>query len=195
MVTFEDIRKANDSIRTTNIQGKEYAEVNQRIKAFRMVYPDGFIQTHMESVQDGVCIMTAAIGYYSGDGDAIVIATGTAYEKEGSSFINKTSYIENCETSAVGRALGMAGFGIDTSVASAEEVQNAMLNQQKDKAIGPDKVAGLSMLIDETGTDPVKLCEAYKVNSLPELTEKQWYEVMKILTKRKEKADAERGGK
>ena len=43
---------------------------------------------------------------------------------------NKTSYIENCETSAVGRALGMCGFGIDTSIASAEEVQNAMANQK-----------------------------------------------------------------
>lgn len=194
MVTFADIRKANDSIRTTNIQGKEYAEVNQRIKAFRMVYPDGFVQTHLESLQDGVCVMTAAVGYYTENGDAIVIATGTAYEKEGSSFINKTSYIENCETSAIGRALGVAGFGIDTSVASAEEVQNAMLNQNKVSTIGPDKVAALSMLIDETGTDTVKICEAYKVNSLPELTEAKWLEVMRILTKRKEKADAERSG-
>ncbi len=194
MATFEEIKRANDSIRTTNIQGKEYAEVNQRIKAFRMVYPDGFVQTHLESLQDGVCVMTAAVGYYTENGDAIVIATGTAYEKEGSSFINKTSYIENCETSAIGRALGVAGFGIDTSVASAEEVQNAMLNQNKVSTIGPDKVAALSMLIDETGTDTVKICEAYKVNSLPELTEAKWLEVMRILTKRKEKADAERSG-
>lgn len=194
MATFEDIRKANDSIRTTNIQGKEYAEVNQRIKAFRMVYPDGGIHTEMLSNENGVCIFRACVGFVK-DKDFFILGVGTAYEKEGSSFINKTSYIENCETSAVGRALGMAGFGIDTSVASAEEVQNAMLNQQKDKTIGPDKVAGLSMLIEETGTDAAKLCEAYKVNSLPDLTEKQWLEVMKILTKRKEKADAERGGK
>lgn len=194
MATFEEIKRANDSIRTTNIQGKEYAEVNQRIKAFRMVYPDGFVQTHLESLQDGVCVMTAAVGYYTENGDAIVISTGTAYEKEGSSFINKTSYIENCETSAIGRALGVAGFGIDTSVASAEEVQNAMLNQNKVSTIGPDKVAALSMLIDETGTDAAKICDAYKVNSLPDLTEAKWYEVMKILTKRKEKADAERSG-
>ena len=59
-----------------------------------------------------------------------------AYEKEGSTFINKTSYIENCETSAWGRALGNLGIGIDTSIASAEEVQNAVLNQGKKK---PDK--------------------------------------------------------
>lgn len=129
-ITFENIQAANATIRTTDIKGKEYAEVNQRIKAFRMVYPTGYIRTHFYYVKDGVCIMLAEVGYYDGD-KAIVLGQGTAYEKESSSYINKTSYIENCETSAVGRALGMAGFGIDTSVASAEEVQNAINNQDR----------------------------------------------------------------
>lgn len=124
-IKFEDIQKANETIKTTDIKGKEYAEVNQRIKAFRMVYPNGSITTELLALKDGVCIFKAKVTNNDGD----VIATGTAYEKENSTFINKTSYIENCETSAVGRALGMAGFGIDTSVASAEEVQNAIENQ------------------------------------------------------------------
>ena len=47
MATFEDIKKANETIATTNIKGKEYAEVNQRIKAFRMVYPEGSIITEL----------------------------------------------------------------------------------------------------------------------------------------------------
>ena len=133
-MTYEQIKAANEAIQTISIEredrktgrvtSKEYAEVNQRIKAFRMVYPDGGIITEMLSNIDGVCVFKATIT----DGEKI-LATGTAYEKESSSFINKTSYIENCETSAVGRALGMAGFGIDTSVASYEEVKNAMLNQ------------------------------------------------------------------
>jgi len=129
---YEDLRKANETIATTNISGKEYAEVNQRIKAFRMVFPDGFIHTEMVSNDGGVCIFRAKVGYDDERGHHI-LGTGTAYEKEGSSFINKTSYIENCETSAVGRALGMLGFGVDTSVASAEEVQNAKLNQEKNE--------------------------------------------------------------
>lgn len=128
MISFEQIQKANAQIRTTNIKGKEYAEVNQRIKAFRMCYPEGFIRTQLLSVEDGVCIMRAEVG----DGENI-LGTGTAYEKETSSYINKTSYIENCETSAVGRALGMAGFGIDTSVASYEEVSNAIAQQEAQK--------------------------------------------------------------
>ena len=39
-ITFEDIQKANETIKTTDIKGKDYAEVNQRIKAYRMVYPN-----------------------------------------------------------------------------------------------------------------------------------------------------------
>ena len=53
-MTFEELQKANQSIATTNIKGKEYAEVNQRIKAFRMVYPDGCIHTELVSNEDGV---------------------------------------------------------------------------------------------------------------------------------------------
>lgn len=131
MITFEEIRKANEAIKTTNVKGKDYAEVNQRIKAFRMIHPNGAIKTFMQSNEGGVCVFRAEI--YDGDGNHI--GTGHAYEKEGSSNINRTSYIENCETSAVGRALGMCGFGIDTSVASAEEVQTAMMQQEAmDKA-------------------------------------------------------------
>ena len=134
-ITYEQIKAANEAINTIPIERKDkagkvtrkdYAEVNQRIKAFRMVYPQGAIDTNMVSNTDGVCVFRAVIR----DEQGRIIATGTAYEKESSSFINQTSYIENCETSAVGRALGMAGFGIDTSVASYEEVRNAQLNQK-----------------------------------------------------------------
>ena len=129
-MTFDDIKKANETISTTNVSGKEYAEVNQRIKAFRMVYPQGFIETQIHSNIDGVVVFRAYVGYYDGT-QRIVLGVGTAYEKENSTFINETSYIENCETSAVGRALGMCGFGIDTSLCSAEELKNAKLNQDK----------------------------------------------------------------
>ena len=141
-IKYEDIKKANDSIVTTPIERKDkdgnlvvknYADVNQRIKAFRMIYPDGFIIPEMVSNENGVCVFKAMVGYHD-DGEPKVLGIGTAYEKENSTFINKTSYIENCETSAVGRALGMAGFGIDTSVASYEEVANAIQNQGERKA-------------------------------------------------------------
>ena len=127
VVTFEDIKNANSCIVTTEIKGKGYAEVNQRIKAYRMIYPNGTLITKLKKDENGICTFRA----YVYDDNGNLLATGTAQEKEDSSFINETSYIENCETSALGRALGIAGFGIDTSIASAEEVANAIANQNK----------------------------------------------------------------
>ena len=146
-MTFEDLQNANESIEATLLKnektGKEigyYAEVNQRIKAFRMLYPEGTIETEMLSNENGVCVFKASIyANYTilDDGNIrttkVVLGTGHAYEKENSTFINKTSYIENCETSAVGRALAMCGIGIDKSIASAEEVINAVNNQDPTK--------------------------------------------------------------
>ena len=137
---WQSLVKANASIRTTNIRGKEYAEVNQRVKAFRTLYPEGFITTEILCREGGLCIIKATVGHYA-DGKSVILATGTAYEKEGSSQINRTSYIENCETSAVGRALGMAGFGIDTSIASAEEMNNALLQQNTNDVQKPVQAA------------------------------------------------------
>lgn len=130
MVTYEQIKQVSDAIVTTNIKGKEYAAVNGRINAFRRLYPQGFISTEIVSLDAGVVVMKATCGYYE-NGQAVVLGTGLAYEREGSSNINKTSYIENCETSAVGRALGMAGIGVTSAVASSEEVQNAILQQEE----------------------------------------------------------------
>mgnify|MGYP007029096494 CR=1 FL=1 len=58
------------------------------------------------------------------------MAKGIAYEETGASRINSTSYVENCETSAWGRALANLGIGIDTSIASSSEVANAIANQR-----------------------------------------------------------------
>ena len=135
MYTWDQLQKANKICSSIDVKGKEYVEVNQRIKAFRSICPGGSITTEMLSNDNGVCVFRATVC----DENMQILGTGTAYEKETSSFINKTSYIENCETSAVGRALGMCGFGIDTSIASAEEVQNAIKNQGKPNNQNPGK--------------------------------------------------------
>ena len=75
-----------------------------------------------------------------------VIAQGHAHEVRGSSNINKTSYVENCETSAVGRALAMLGIGIDTSIASANEMEEAIAKQQE--MIDNPHVQKLSQALD-----------------------------------------------
>ena len=87
MTKYEQIKQANDTIRTVDVKGKDYAEVNQRIKAFRMVCPDGSIETEMISNENGVCFFKAIVKNEEGK----VLGVGHAYEKEGSTFINKTS--------------------------------------------------------------------------------------------------------
>lgn len=187
MIKYEQIAKANDSIRATDIKGKDYAEVNQRVKAFRQVHPNGTITTEIVSLQDGVVLMKATIL----DDDQRLIATGLAYEKENSTFINKTSFIENCETSAVGRALGMCGFGIDVSIASKEEVENAQANQTKGVKKVKEETAKVqsepkqTKMSEETSKvifnleETLKswLVKKFKLESLGELSEEQaqWF--------------------
>ena len=129
-MTFNELQEANKLIKTIDVKGKDYAEVPQRIKAFRSLFPNGAIETSIISNDNQMVVMKATVR----DEEGHILGEEHAYEKESSSFINKTSYIENCETSAVGRALGMCGFGIDTSVASYEEVANAINNQDRMKA-------------------------------------------------------------
>lgn len=179
-MTFEDIRRANETVTTIDLKGRSYTEVNQRIKAFRMVFPEGFIRTEMMSNTDGVVIFRAMVGYYE-NGNMIILGTGTAYEKENSSFINKTSYIENCETSAVGRALGMAGFGIDTSVASYEEVANAMSNQGDDEFATPEQLAILEQYY--TGENLQKLLAANNILRLKDISKRKASDIIRRLKK------------
>jgi hypothetical protein len=105
---------------------KDYVEVNVRIMKFYEKYPEGRILTEIVKWENEVIVMKATA--YR-DNSEVPASTGYAYEKEGSSFINKTSALENCETSAVGRALAILGFEIKKSVASKEEVANAQLQQ------------------------------------------------------------------
>lgn len=126
-MTYDDIKKANQQLETVPVKGKDYVQVNERVKAFRSVCPGGVIETEMVYYEGGRVMFKATVK----DQDDRILATGYAEEKEGSTMINKTSFIENCETSAVGRALGFAGIGIDASMASAEEVATAIVNQNK----------------------------------------------------------------
>ena len=119
---YKKIEAVNSRLAAVDIKGKPYNTVNQRVLAFRELFENGSIETELVSLSDGICTMKAVVKNDEGR----VIATGYAQEKESSSFINKTSYVENCETSAVGRALGFIGIGATDAIASAEEVQNAV---------------------------------------------------------------------
>ena len=144
-------------MKTVNIKGKEYVEVNERLKYFRSEpqYKGYSLESEVISLENGVITIKAIIK----DENGFIKATGLAQEKESSSFINKTSFVENCETSAWGRALGNLGIGIDTSVATAEEVNNAILNQNNLEQIQSNDIDIIEGL---KATDNVKNLEAYK---------------------------------
>jgi len=144
-------------------KGKEYTEVKDRLIAFADEYPQATIQTFIESVKQIIDTPTGETC-----NEYIVRATvipnpiqepewfyiGHAAERDNTGFVNKTSALENCETSAVGRALAFAGFGGDFAIASKEEVDNA---KAKQKQINPtiksleamDKIANSGVLSDE----------------------------------------------
>lgn len=130
----EKLEKVNASIKTTNIKGKDYAEVNQRILAFWSLFPHGRITTEVTRLTDDRCDISCSV--YREATDTEPSATGHAYETR-NGMINSTSYVENCETSAIGRALGVLGIGSTTALASAEEVSNAI--QQQETASNPPK--------------------------------------------------------
>ena len=109
---------------TVNIRGKEYKLIATRVAEFVAAKPDWSIVTEIMTLDEEKVIMKAVVK----DESDRVRATGYAEEYRSSSNINRTSALENCETSAIGRCLSACGFG-GTEYASAEEVANAITNQ------------------------------------------------------------------
>lgn len=193
-------------LKTVNIKGKDYVMVNERIKAFKELYPDYAIVTEIEHLGDGMCVIKAMVM----DAEGNPKASGHAYEKEGSSPINKTSYIENCETSAVGRALGFMGIGIDTSICSAEELAIAISQQETPEQIAERKLNGeavelptgedfakamksastqqitmIKTICERIGQPMDNICKKYKVKGLDDLTPEQATEIIEKLKEAK----------
>jgi len=125
------------------IHGKNYVLVNERLELFLTENPLATVDTHIHSI---LPIVDSSTG--DACNEYVVVAkiianplenpevyyTGHAAERDNNGFINKTSALENAETSAVGRALAFAGYGSEDSIASAEEVVNAT---NKQKTINP----------------------------------------------------------
>ena len=200
-ITYEQLKAVNDMINKIDVKGKGYAQVNDRVKAFRQLCPCGSIETEIIALEGGTVTMKAVVK----DEEGHVLGTGLAQEKESSSYINKTSFIENCETSAVGRALGFAGIGVDGSMCSAEELINALNNQGKSATVvNPkeekdfnDKVAKdqASVISDKDKKILENLCKKKGLdvattfpNGLEKITGAQYTEALKKLNSIKDKA-------
>jgi len=208
-MTYEELQKANATIRTMDVRGKDYAEVNQRVKAFRMLFPQGYIKTDLISNDGEVGKRTCVIRAEVGIGD-MVLATGTAYENEGTGNINRTSYVENCETSAVGRALGFLGLGIDVAIASAEEVKNAIAQQtpaqsaqnapRRKEDTQSSKISGVQVktllsLLEMNGLTLDSMLHTYGLTSEHDMTQAQYDDAIGRISAWAQRAKAKREGK
>lgn len=169
-------------MRSIQIKGKSYIPVNERVKEFHAKFPELRVLTELVSLDENSVVMKATVSDMEGN----VLANGYAQEDRGSSNINKTSYVENCETSAVGRALGMFGIGIDDSMASADEVANAIDRQEALKQkVDKNAVSALKMLAAEKGSDLEMILSYYEVEKPEDMTLEQWNNAMSLLRKKK----------
>lgn len=175
-----------------NFNLDDYIQVNERIENFYKKYPTGSIQTEIVSNADGNVIIKA---YAYKSMEDTRPCTGHAMEKEGSTYINKTSHVENCETSAVGRALAMMGLEIKKHVASREEIINAQNAQKKlvevkkpepklitsEEAKNIYAVAGFKGITKDGIVEWVAKKWNKKIKSLTEITEPEALEISKAL--------------
>ena len=121
-------------MKTIDIHGKPYVMVKDRVIHFNNEYPNGCIRNKLIDRIDNMVIFESMVIPNIENPERYF--TGHAEEEIGSSQINNTSALENCETSAVGRALAMMGIGSDESLASADEVANAVFQQNEEEATG-----------------------------------------------------------
>lgn len=141
------------------IKNRPYVMVNERLSAFRKDKPDWSLESEIVMLDSDSVTIKAIIK----DEQGRVRATGLANEEKASSMINKTSYIENAETSAWGRALGNLGYGIEDSIASAEEVDMAIKKQEK--KVTPEQ----RDLLEKYGVDFDKVVGYYKLKDINDL--------------------------
>lgn len=186
MISAEKLKEINKELDSIPVGKKNYVMVNKRIEGFRQLVPEGTITTEIIRDDGNAVVMKATIM----DENGKILSTGLAREDQDSSFINKTSYIENCETSAVGRALGFLGIGVDGSMASAEEVANAITQQNQNskketkkqsnkKEVAQQKIDAIKVKIIkddiEAGVIPEQgILATFKITKIEDMTEEQF---------------------
>lgn len=137
---------------TIKVKGKDYVPVNERIKYLSANY-NYSITTEYWYYPDRLMWVVRATLIIDGN-----TFTGLAQEVESNNYkdVNFTSALENAETSAVGRACAFAGIGIDTGIASADEVNKAIVRGEAlQQSITEEQKMYLITLLEQTTYDEV----------------------------------------
>ena len=151
---------------TVKIKGKSYTQVATRVEIFRKHFGHEFsLMTEVLPASDPFVRVMATIAR-----DQHVVATGLAEEDRNAGPVNKTSALENCETSAIGRAL--ANFGLHGGeYASAGEVESAIAQGQ---LITAAEAAHLEQLAEKVGANKKKFLAYLKVESFAQIPANQY---------------------
>ena len=130
---------------------QDYETVETRLAKFIQDFPDFRIDTELESFQNDRFIVKAYI--YRTFADAVAFSTGYAEEKVTDRGVNSTSALENCETSAIGRALANAGYAAKGKRPSREEMTKVVKPSQPQSAPTPvQQVSVTNHVVDEWDT-------------------------------------------
>lgn len=154
---------------TVKIKGKDYIPVSERLKYLASNFQYSLDTNYVYFPERKMWVVKAILTIYDGQ---VKTYSGLAQEIESSNYkeVNHTSALENAETSAVGRACAMAGIGIDTGIASADEVNKAI--NRVDEVGEEARLQLLSMLENTTYEERQKEQLAIRIESI--LTQSEW---------------------
>jgi len=123
-----------------------YETVETRLERFWEKYPTGRTQTQVLEKTESSILMIASI--YAERNDLNPIATGIAEEIKSNSGVNRDAWVENCETSALGRALANGGFAAKGKRPSREEMQKVE-RRQAEPVVSPEILALAQEALDQ----------------------------------------------
>ena len=151
---------------TVNIKGKPYVTVNERLKHIAANYQYSIETDYTYYPERKMWVVKASLFLFK-DGRQCTY-TGLAQEVESDNYrdVNFTSALENAETSAVGRACAMAGIGIDTGIASADEVNKAINRAEVDELGEENRLYLLTLLENTTYDDEAKSKLALRIDGI-----------------------------
>jgi len=130
----------------TEIVEKNYSELTGDIFKHKKDDNDKIISSTKVGVKVSKVLDSIIIKCVIRNKDGNVVSSGYAQEEKATGFVNETSFVENCETSAVGRALGFLGIGIKDSIASADELVVAISKQKKSTTQSKKKVEHINKI-------------------------------------------------
>jgi hypothetical protein len=145
-----------------------YETVEQRLVRFWAAYPNGRVYTSMMNYTGDACVFYAEL--YADKEDKVPVATGYAEEVKSDRGVNATSFVENCETSAIGRAIANCPLqapasGPRPSRNEMQKVERLTTSQQPQEHVPrgafatPKQIGYIKKLAKDAGMDDLRLLE------------------------------------